>query len=86
LRPGDLTFAHVHRFIDQVVTVDDGAIVDAVLWLLENAKMVVEPSGAATVAAVLSGRVAIEGPIVAIVSGGNVDMDRLDEFRRTRTA
>jgi threonine dehydratase len=85
LRPGDLTFAHVHRFIDQVVTVDDGAIVDAVLWLLENAKMVVEPSGAATVAAVLSGRVAIEGPIVAIVSGGNVDMDRLDEFRRTRT-
>jgi threonine dehydratase len=76
----------VHRFIDQIVTVDDGAIVDAVLWLLENAKMVVEPSGAATVAAVLSGRVAIEGPIVAIVSGGNVDMDRLDEFRRTRTA
>jgi threonine dehydratase len=46
----------------------------------------VEPSGAATVAAVLSGRVAIDGPIVAIVSGGNIDMDRLDEFRRTRTA
>ena len=46
----------------------------------------VEPSGAATVAAALSGRVAIDGPIVAIVSGGNIDMDRLDEFRRTRTA
>jgi threonine dehydratase len=86
LRPGDLTFAHVQRFVDQVVTVADGAIIDAVLWLLANTKMVVEPSGAATLAAVLSGQVEMAGPIVAIVSGGNVDRERLDEFRRSRQA
>lgn len=84
LRPGDLTFAHVQRFMDEVVIVEDAAIIDAVLWLLSNAKMVIEPSGAATVAAVLGGRVATDGPVVAIVSGGNVDMETLEQFRRAR--
>ena len=48
VRPGDLTFAHVRQFVDAVVTVDDAQIVDAVLWIFENAKIVAEPSGAAT--------------------------------------
>ena len=47
--------------MDEVVIVEDAAIIDAVLWLLSNAKMVIEPSGAATVAAALGGRVATEG-------------------------
>jgi threonine dehydratase len=85
VRPGDLTFAHVQAFVDAVRTVDDPAIVDAVLWLFEKAKIVAEPSGAATVAAALAGvadEMAGGGPIVAIVSGGNIAAERLEELRR----
>jgi threonine dehydratase len=81
VRAGDLTFAHVRQFVDAVVTVDDDAIVEAVLWIFRHAKVVAEPSGAASTAAVLSGAVAravaVDGPIVAIISGGNMDADRL---------
>jgi threonine dehydratase len=85
VRPGDLTFAHVRRFVDRVVTVDDEQIVDAVLWLSAHTKMVVEPSGAATVAAALAGAADGAGPIVAILSGGNMSVERLDELRRSRS-
>jgi threonine dehydratase len=84
VRPGDLTFAHVRRFVDRVITVEDADIMRAVLWIFANAKLVAEPSGAATTAAVLSGALdgvaRITGPIVAIVSGGNMDAARLAEF------
>jgi threonine dehydratase len=70
LRPGDLTFAHVRAFVDEVVTVDDDAMVDAVRWLFHEAHLVAEPSGAAAVAAAL--RAGAPGA-VAVVSGGNVD-------------
>ncbi len=82
VRPGDLTFAHVRRFVDEVVTVDDDQIIDAVLWLYSVAQIVAEPSGAATVAAALAG--AGEGTVVAIVSGGNMSMEKLEEFQRSR--
>ena len=75
VRPGDLTFAHVAAFVDAIVTVEDDAIVSAVRWLATRAKLVVEPSGAATVAAVLfSGRenAGAEGSTVAVLSGGNI--------------
>jgi len=76
VRPGDLTFAHVQAFVDELVTVDDTAIVRAVDWLLHQAKLVVEPSGAATVAAVLFGdsgcALSDSGETVAIISGGNI--------------
>jgi threonine dehydratase len=87
VRPGDLTFAHVRRFVDRIVTVKDDEIADAVLWLFSNAKMVVEPSGAASVAAALSGAAgaADTGTIVAVISGGNIGMDRLEELRLSRT-
>ena len=48
VRPGDLTFHHVRRFVDEMVTVDDDPIAAAVLWLFRRAKLVVETSGAAT--------------------------------------
>jgi threonine dehydratase len=80
VRPGDLNFEHVQAFVDDVVTVDDERIVEAVLWTFTRAKMVAEPSGAASVAAVLAGLVADTGPTVAIVSGGNLAADRLSEF------
>ena len=84
VRPGDLTFAHVRRFVDRVVTVEDGQIVDAVLWTFDHARIVAEPSGAASVAAALAGAAGVDGPVVAIVSGGNMGVERLDELRRTR--
>jgi threonine dehydratase len=81
VRPGDLTFAHVQKFVDRVITVDDPEIVKAVLGIFAHARLVAEPSGAATTAAVLSGAldaaVAVEGPIVAIVSGGNMSAETL---------
>ena len=85
VRPGDHTLAHVQAYVDQVVTVDDEAIVDAVLWIFANAKIVAEPSGAAATAAVLTGLAdqagRIEGPIVAIVSGGNMSVETLGTLK-----
>jgi threonine dehydratase len=82
VRPGDLTFAHVRAFADAVITVDDARIARAALWLFFEAKQVVEPSGAATVAAVLwpeddSPLAHPPGPVVAVVSGGNVAPETL---------
>jgi threonine dehydratase len=70
LRPGDLTFAHVRAFVDDVVTVNDDAVIEAVRWLFQEARLVAEPSGAAAVSAAL--RAGVPGA-VAVVSGGNVD-------------
>jgi threonine dehydratase len=74
LRPGDLTFAHVSKLVDDVVTVNDEDLSAALLVLLERHKMVVEPAGGAAVAALLTGAyVPTGGPAVAILSGGNID-------------
>jgi len=86
VRPGDLTFAHAREFVDKVITVDDDEIVDAVMWLFTKAKVVAEPSGAATVAAALTNKVASDGPTVAIVSGGNISLEKLEELRRLSSA
>ena len=80
VRPGDLTFEHAREFVDEIVTVEDAQIVDAVLWLFTSAKIVAEPSGAATVAAALNG--AARGVTVAIISGGNISLEKLEELRR----
>jgi threonine dehydratase len=71
LRPGDLTFAHVKAFVDEMVMVTDEQIATAVKWLFSTARIVAEPSGAATTAGVLAyGE--LPGQTVAVVSGGNV--------------
>jgi len=79
VRPGDITFRHVRAFVDRVVTVDDGAVADAVRWLFEECRLAAEPSGAITVAAAAAARRArpaeCEDPEVAVISGGNVDAD-----------
>lgn len=85
VRPGDLTFAHVAAFVDDIVTVEDDAIESAVCWLATRAKLVVEPSGAATVAAVLfSGRsdAGRDGATVAVLSGGNIAPAKLAALLR----
>ena len=72
-RPGDLTLAHVRDLVDEVVTVDDELLARAVVVLLERAKLVVEPAGAAGVAAAMGHRTALDGPVVPVLSGGNID-------------
>jgi threonine dehydratase len=77
VRPGDLTFAHVRAFVDDIVTVSDAAIAEAAGLLLARGKLVVEFSGAATVAALLSGGFRPQGlRTAAVLSGGNMDFAR----------
>ncbi len=82
VRPGDLTFDHAQRFVDEIVTVSDDAIAGAVLWLFRRAKLVVEASGATTLAAILDeDRVGLrEGQTVVVLSGGNIGLDALVEL------
>ena len=72
-RPGDVPFAAIQQHVDEVVTVSEESMSQALVLLLERAKMVVEPSGAAAVAAVMDQPSAFETPMVAVLSGGNVD-------------
>jgi threonine dehydratase len=71
--PSALTLAHVEAFVDELVTVTEEELSQAVVLLLERAKAVVEPSGAAPLAAILAGKVGGDGPAVAVLGGGNVD-------------
>jgi threonine dehydratase len=71
--PGDLTLAHVRDLVDEVRTVSEEDLSRALLFCLERAKLVVEPAGVAAVAAVLAEPRSFEPPVVAVVSGGNID-------------
>jgi len=75
VRAGELTFEHVQKYVDEVVLVSDEEIIAAVRHMLLKEKIVVEPSGAATIAAILAGKIKLpKGPAVAVLSGGNVDL------------
>ena len=71
--PGDVTYAFVEKYVDDIVTVSEESLSRALVALLERAKMVVEPAGAAAVAALLDDPTAYDPPIVAVLSGGNID-------------
>jgi threonine dehydratase len=77
---GTLTFAHHQRYLDDVVLVDDAALRRAMRLLLDRMKLVVEPSGAITVAALLEGKFTPRGPTVAVLSGGNIEWDGLRDL------
>jgi threonine dehydratase len=79
------TFAHIRRLVDDIVTVDEDEIAAGVRLLAERSRLVVEPSGALAVAVATfrareAGLMGIDGPIVALVSGGNVDPDRFRAY------
>lgn len=76
-RIGTLPFAHHQVYLDEVVTVEDEALPGAMRVLLDKMKLVVEPSGAITVAALREGIVRPEGKAVTVVSGGNIEWDGL---------
>lgn len=79
VRVGDVNFAHHQAYLDDVVQVDDAALPGAVRALLDRAKLVAEPSGAVTLAALREGAVApaADGPTVCVLSGGNVEWEGL---------
>ena len=71
--PGEVTFAMVRDLVDEVITVSEASLSGAVLATLERAKMVVEPAGAAAVAAILDDPSRFSSPTVGVLSGGNID-------------
>jgi threonine dehydratase len=72
-RPGEVTFAHVQALVDDVVTVSEESLSRALLLCLERSKLVVEPAGVASVAALMDEPRRYVGPVVAVLSGGNID-------------
>jgi threonine dehydratase len=70
---GGITFAHHQKYVDDVVQVDDAALRGAMRLLLDRTKVVAEPSGAITVAALMEGIVRPRGKTVAVLSGGNIE-------------
>jgi len=71
--PGDITFAAVRDHVDEILTVSEESLSRALLLLIERAKLVVEPAGAAAVAAILDHPKHFAAPAVAVLSGGNID-------------
>jgi threonine dehydratase len=74
---GSVTFAHHEAYLDDVVRIDDPALRCAMRLLLDRMKLVTEPSGAITVAALMEGAVRPRGKTVAVLSGGNIEWDGL---------
>jgi len=80
VRIGSLNFAHLAAALDDVVTVPDRDLIGAMRLLLDQHKLVCEPSGAIAVAALMTGRVKAQGDTVCVLSGGNIEWDGLREL------
>lgn len=72
-KPGDITFQAVREYVDDMITVSEESLSRAVLTVAERAKLIIEPAGAAAVAAIMDDPTAFETPAVAVLSGGNID-------------
>ncbi len=83
-RPGALTGPLIERYVDELCTVDEDAIAEAIVALMQHGKLVVEGAGAVPVAALLSGIIEVDESevVVAVLSGGNIDLDRLSAASR----
>jgi threonine dehydratase len=83
-RPGELTLSLIERWVDDLVAVEEDEVAEAMVFLLERAKLVVEGAGAVGAAALLAGRAAAakDGITVVLLSGGNVDAGLLAEVAR----
>lgn len=77
--PGENTFEVVRHYVDDIVTVDEEEIAYAMLHLMEHEKMMAEGAGAAAVAAAIYEKVPLTGKTVAIISGGNVDLNTISK-------
>lgn len=72
-RPGNIPFAAIQKYVDDIITVSEESLAGALLMLVERAKQIVEPAGAAAFAAMLDDPTAFETPSVVVLSGGNID-------------
>ena len=79
-RPGENTFELCRQYLDEVVTVDDDEIAQAILFLMERGKMVAEGAGAAPVAAIINRKFDVSGKVAAVISGGNIDVTMLSRI------
>ena len=82
-RCGELNFSVVQRFVDEIVALPDQQIFEAMLWVMERCKLVVEGAAAAPVGALLHGLVKLPkgSKVVVVLSGGNVNLDQLRGLR-----
>lgn len=79
--PGEITFAMVSKYVDEIVTVSENEIANAMLYLMEKGKILAEGAGATPLAAVLAGKVDCKGKkTVILVSGGNADINFIDRI------
>jgi threonine dehydratase len=74
---GKITFPLVLEYVDDMQTVSEKAIIEAVKFLFFRMKLVIEPSGALGIAALLSGDVQVNGNVGVIISGGNIDPETM---------
>lgn len=80
-QPGDLTFPILERYLDDLILVSEEEIKEAFQFMLERTKQVVEPSGAVSAAAAMSGKIGVRGKkIAAVLSGGNLDLRKVDSY------
>lgn len=80
-KPGDLTLSIMKELVDDMILVDDDDIIRAIFLLLERSKIVAEPAGALSVAALLSGQLDVKHKrVVCVISGGNIDMTLLSRI------
>jgi threonine dehydratase len=81
-KPGELTMSILEEVLDDIVSVNDEQISEAIVLLLERTKLVIEGAGAVSVAALLNGKVGGSGPVVPVLSGGNIDASLLVSVMR----
>ena len=74
---GERNFAIIRERVRDVVSVDDDILLDTLRWTMYRTKMVIEPTGALGVAALIAGRVKPKGPVAVVISGGNLDFSLL---------
>jgi len=81
-QPGELTMDILRETLDEIVAVDDEQIAEAIVLIVERTKLVVEGAGAVGVASVLSGLAGGSGPVLALLSGGNIDASLMVQVMR----
>lgn len=79
-RVGEITFNLTKKYVDDIFTISDEKTKDAILFLLERQKLLVEPSAACTLAALLEKKIPVGKNTVVVLSGGNLDLERLKTF------
>lgn len=85
-KPGDIPFGIVQEYVDEIITVSESELSIAILQTLERGKLLVEPGGAAAIAAFIANPKAFEGPVAVVLSGGNIDPLLLERIMRTGLA